>query len=57
MVKYNITVNKIFQNNIPHIIKTLEIINQDILKKSLSILKEEQNKLGNKEKSKYYDEK
>ena len=48
---------KIFQNNIPHIIKTLEIINQDILKKSLSILKEEQNKLGNKENlNKYLNE-
>ena len=31
-------------NNIPNITKTLDILNQDILKKSLSLLKDSKNK-------------
>ena len=40
---------KIFQNNIPNISKTLDGFNEDILKKSLSLLREAQYKSGNKE--------
>ena len=41
---------KIFENNIPNISKTLDKLNQEILKKSCLKLKENNNNLGNKEK-------
>ena len=48
---------KIFQNNIPDITKTLDIFNEEIIKKSLSILAGNQHKLGNKEiLNKYLDQ-
>ena len=40
---------KIFQNNIPNITKTLDLFNEELLKKTLSILKETQHKSGSKE--------